>query len=302
MVGKLARHFSVLLLIGMVLFAFAPRNWSAGASQEELVLATTTSAFDSGLLNELNPVFEARFNVRVKVIAVGTGAALRHGRDGDADVVMVHARAAEDEFLKGGWGINRRDLMYNDFVIIGPADDPAGIKGSDSAVESFRRIADNESLFLSRGDDSGTYKKELAIWETAGIVPSGRWYLEIGKGMGDTIVQADQMGAYTLSDRGTFLAMRARVNLAILVEGPIEGGDPLLINRYGVVAVNPARYPEVNYQMAMAYIGFLTSPQGQEIIADFRIDGEQLFYPAALTEEPNFEQYLPEDWTGTKGS
>lgn len=293
MFAKFLRQSLMLLLVGVIVLLLTPRDWSAGASQEELVLATTTSTYDSGLLDRLNPVFEARFNVRVKVIAVGTGAALRHGRNGDADVVMVHARTAEDEFIGGGWGINRRDLMYNDFVIIGPADDPAGIEGSDSAVEAFRRIAESESLFLSRGDDSGTHKKELAIWEAAGVVPSGKWYLEIGKGMGDTIVQADQMGAYTLSDRGTFIAIRARISLEILVEGPVKGGDPMLINPYGVIAVNPAKHTQVNYQMAMAYIGFLTSPQGQQIIADFKKDGEQLFYPTAVSEEPNFDQYVP---------
>ncbi|MFQ6117806.1 MAG: substrate-binding domain-containing protein [Candidatus Bipolaricaulia bacterium] len=282
----------------MIVLLLASRYQSTGASQEVLVLATTTSTYDSGLLERLNPVFEARFNVRVKVIAVGTGAALRHGRDGDADVIIVHARAAEDEFLKGGWGINRRDLMFNDFVIIGPKDDPAGIRDSASAVEAFRRIAGSESLFISRGDNSGTNMKEQEIWERAGISPGGEWYLAVGKGMGDTIVQADQMGAYTLSDRGTFIALRDRISLIILVEGPIKGGDPLLINRYGVIAVNPARHPGVNYQMAMAYIGFLTSPQGQRIIADFKEDGEQLFYPTALSEEPNFAQYVPQGWPG----
>ncbi|MFQ6033625.1 MAG: substrate-binding domain-containing protein [Candidatus Bipolaricaulia bacterium] len=282
----------------MIVLLLASRYQSTGASQEVLVLATTTSTYDSGLLERLNPVFEARFNVRVKVIAVGTGAALRHGRDGDADVIIVHARAAEDEFLKGGWGINRRDLMFNDFVIIGPKDDPAGIRDSASAVEAFRRIAGSESLFISRGDNSGTNVKEQEIWERAGISPGGEWYLAVGKGMGDTIVQADQMGAYTLSDRGTFIALRDRISLIILVEGPIKGGDPLLINRYGVIAVNPARHPGVNYQMAMAYIGFLTSPQGQRIIADFKEDGEQLFYPTALSEEPNFAQYVPQGWPG----
>ncbi|MFQ6090279.1 MAG: substrate-binding domain-containing protein, partial [Candidatus Bipolaricaulia bacterium] len=214
----------------MIVLLLASRYQSTGASQEVLVLATTTSTYDSGLLERLNPVFEARFNVRVKVIAVGTGAALRHGRDGDADVIIVHARAAEDEFLKGGWGINRRDLMFNDFVIIGPKDDPAGIRDSASAVEAFRRIAGSESLFISRGDNSGTNMKEQEIWELAGISPGGEWYLAVGTGMGDTIVQADQMGAYTLSDRGTFIALRDRISLIILVEGPVKGGDPLLIN------------------------------------------------------------------------
>jgi tungstate transport system substrate-binding protein len=262
----------------------------------ELVLATTTSTYDSGLLDELNRAFEERMGVRVKVLAVGTGAALRYGREGMADVVLVHARRAEDRFLEEGWGINRRDVMANDFVIIGPWEDPAGIAGSMSAEEAFTKIAEAHALFLSRGDGSGTELKEREIWERAGIAPGGEWYLTVGKGMGDTIIQADRMGAYTLSDRGTFIALRDKIGLTVLVEGPLKGGDPLLVNPYGIIAVNPARHPRVNYELAMAYIGFLTSPRGQEIIADFKKDGEQLFYPAALSEEPNFAQYLPQGW------
>jgi tungstate transport system substrate-binding protein len=186
--------------------------------------------------------------------------------------------------------------MANDFVIIGPREDPARIAGSRSAAGAFARIAVAQAAFLSRGDGSGTELKEWEIWERAGIAPSGDWYLAIGKGMGDTIIQADRMGAYTLSDRGTFIALQDKIGLVILVEGPRGDGDPLLANPYGIIAVNPARLPRVNYQMAMAYIGFLTSPQGQRIIADFKRGGEQLFYPIALSREPNFEQYLPQGW------
>ena len=288
---------SALLLAGAI-FGLLPKNDrpSVQGLLRELVLATTTSTYDSGLLDELNRAFEERMGVRVKVLAVGTGAALRYGREGMADVVLVHARRAEDRFLEEGWGINRRDVMMNDFVIIGPREDPAGIAGLRSAAEAFTKIAEAHAPFLSRGDGSGTELKEREIWERAGIAPGGEWYLTVGKGMGDTIIQADRMGAYTLSDRGTFIALRDKIDLTVLVEGPLKGDDPLLANPYGIIAVNPGRHPQVNYELAMAYIGFLTSPQGQEIIADFKKDGEQLFYPVALSEEPNFAQYLPQGW------
>ena len=266
--------------------------WGVG----ELVISTTTSVYDTGLLDLLNAVFGERFGVPVKVIAVGTGAALRLAREGNVDLVLVHAREAEDEFLRGGWGINRRDVMYNDFVLVGPPDDPAGIGGLESVVEALRRIAERGARFLSRGDDSGTHKREISLWEVAGVTPSAPWYMESGKGQGDNLVQASLMGAYTLTDRGTFISLRERLELLVLVEGPLTGGDPLLMNPYGVIAVNPAVYPDRNYVMAMAYIGFLTSPEGQRIIGEFRVNGERLFVPMALSREPRFEQYVPQDW------
>lgn len=284
----------LLVFITSVLF-IAPTGVSL-AADEELVLATTTSTYDSGLLGKLNPPFEERFNVDLKVIALGTGAAIRHAKNGDADVIMVHAREYEDEFLKGGWGVNRRDLMYNDFVIIGPESDPAGIQGLNKATRAFQKIATTNSTFISRGDDSGTNKKELSIWDSAEIDPAGKWYLAIGKGMGDTIVQADRMGVYTLSDRGTYLSMKDKIDLEILVQGPLKGGDPALMNSYGVIAVNPAKYSSVNYSMAMAYIGFITSPRGQHIIGNYKVEGEQLFFPDALGEELDFGQYVPQDY------
>jgi tungstate transport system substrate-binding protein len=195
-----------------------------------------------------------------------------------------------------GWGVNRRDLMYNDFIIVGPEDDPAGISDISKATAAFQQVADSGAKFVSRGDDSGTNKKELSIWEAAGVEPGGKWYLQIGKGMGDTLVQADRMGAYTMSDRGTYLSMKDKLDLKILVQGPVKGGDPVLMNPYGVIAVNPAKYPSVNYSMAMAYIGFVTSPRGQEIIGNYEVKGEQLFFPNALGEDPNFAQYVPEDF------
>jgi tungstate transport system substrate-binding protein len=259
--------FWALVLVGIVLIL------GEGNPSGELILATTTSVYDSGLLDELNRAFEAKFDVRVKVLAVGSGTALRHGRDGDVDVVLVHDPEGEEEFLRGGWGVNRRHVMKNDYLIIGPADDPAGIAGL-GCVEAFRKIAAKEVLFISRGDLSGTHKRELEIWKRAGITPSGKWYIEVGAGMGTAIIQADLMGAYTLSDRGTFIALKDKISLKALSEDP---SDPLLSNLYSIMAVNPKRHPHVNYKMAKAYIEFLTS-KGQEIIENYRKGGKQLFY------------------------
>ncbi|ELZ99995.1 molybdate transport protein [Haloferax mediterranei ATCC 33500] len=267
-------------------------------TKQELTLATTTSTYDTGLLDALNPVFEEKFNARVKTISQGTGAAIETARNGDADVILVHARGAEDEFLQEGYGVNRRDVMFNDFVIVGPSNDPAGIKGMERATEAFATIAESESTFVSRGDDSGTNKKELLIWDAAGVDPSGKWYREIGKGMGDTLVQADQSGAYTLSDRGTYLATKTNIKSEILVQGPLKGGPTILKNPYGVIPVNPAKYPDVNYALAMAYVGFLTSPEGQNIISSYTANGSQLFFPNALSESSQFGQYVPEEYEG----
>jgi len=263
----------------------------------ELVLATTTSTYDTGLLDAINPTFEENFGITMKTIPKGTGASLRTARDGDADVILVHARNAEDQFMQDGFGVNRRDVMFNDFVIVGPEDDPAGINGMESATEAFATIAESESTFVSRGDDSGTNKKELIIWEEAGVDPSGQWYREIGKGMGDTLVQANQSGAYTLADRGTYLSMQNEIDLVIHVQGPLKGGPVILKNPYGVMAVNPAKYDDVNYQAAMAYIGFLTSPQGQSMIENYTANGSQLFFPNAISAEPNFGQYVPQGYS-----
>jgi tungstate transport system substrate-binding protein len=249
----------------------------------ELVLATTTSTYDTGLLDELNPVFEKNYGVTIKTIPKGTGASIRTARDGDADVILVHARNAEDTFMQDGFGVNRRDVMFNDFVVVGPEDDPAGINGMDSATEAFSTISEEGTTFVSRGDDSGTNKKELIIWDEAGVEPSGQWYREIGKGMGDTLVQASQSGAYTLADRGTYLSMKDEIDLVIHVQGPLKGGPVLLKNPYGVMAVNPGKYEDVNYEAAMAYIGFLTSSNGQSMIENYTANGSQLFFPNAIS-------------------
>jgi tungstate transport system substrate-binding protein len=264
----------------------------------ELVLATTTSTYDTGLLDELNPVFQETFGVTVRTLARGTGASIRTARDGDADIIFVHARGAEDQFLKDGVGVNRRDVMFNDFVVVGPNEDPAGINGMGSATAAFATVAEAEATVLSRGDDSGTNKKELAIWAEAGIEPSGTWYQETGKGMGDALTQASQVGAYTLADRGTFLSMQDEVDLVVHVQGPLKDGPTILENPYGVIPVNPAKHEDVNYQAAMAYVGFLTGPQGQSLIEGYTRNGAQLFVPNALAPEPQFDQYVPQDYRG----
>lgn len=263
-----------------------------------LTLTTTTSTYDTGLLSEVNGAFEDRFGVEVDAVSQGTGAALETGRNGDSDVIMVHARALEDAFIREGHGINRRDLMFNDFIIVGPSDDPAGISGMDEAPAAFGAIAEAEAVFVSRGDNSGTHQKELDIWDAAGIEPDGAWYRPAGSGMGEVLNQANlESGAYALADRGSYLSMRETLGeLDIVLEGPIEGGPALLANPYGIIAVNPGRHDHVEYDLAMAYIGFLTSIEGQDLIESYRVDGEQLFFPDAVAEDPNFQQYVPEDW------
>jgi tungstate transport system substrate-binding protein len=276
------------------------QSQSGGSGQigdGELVLATTTSTYDTGLLNAIHPTFEKNYGITIKTLPKGTGASLRTARDGDADAILVHARNAEDQFMQDGFGVNRRDVMFNDFVVVGPAGDPAGINGMSSATEAFATIAESSSTFVSRGDDSGTNKKELIVWDEAGMKPSGEWYQAIGKGMGDTLVQASQSGAYTIADRGTYLSMQNEIDLVIHVQGPLKGGPVILKNPYGVMAVNPAKYPDVNFQAAMAYIGFLTSPQGQSMIENYTANGSQLFFPNAISEEPAFGQYVPQGYS-----
>jgi tungstate transport system substrate-binding protein len=269
---------------------------------ETLTLTTTTSTYDTGLLAELNAPFEDMYGVTVDSVAQGTGAALETARNGDSDVVMVHARSLEDEFMQEGYGVNRRDLMFNDFVIVGPESDPAGIQGMSSATEAFSTIAESQSTFVSRGDNSGTHTKELAIWDAAGTDPSGDWYRETGQGMGEVLNIANESDGYTLSDRGTYLSQRSEIDLVILVQGPIEDGPEILANPYGVMAVNPAVHDNVNYDLAMAYVGYITSPQGQDLIDSYQANGEQLFFPRALSEDPDFQQYVPEGWSSDADS
>ena len=270
---------------------------AAGVTGETLTLTTTTSTYDTGLLDEIHGDFEELYGVTVDAVAQGTGAALESARNGDADVVMVHARGLEDEFMRNGYGINRRDLMFNDFVIVGPEDDPAGIDGMGSATDALVAIADAEATFVSRGDNSGTHTKELNLWEAAGTEPGGDWYQETGTGMGEALNVANQQGAYTLSDRGTFISQRSEIDLTILVQGPIEGGPEILANPYGIMAVNPGVHENANYDLAMAYIGWITSPGAQNAISEYQMNGEQLFFPEAVSEDPDFQQYVPEGWS-----
>ncbi|NJL96058.1 MAG: solute-binding protein [Anaerolineae bacterium] len=272
------RWIVLLLVLALVL----PGAALTTAQQDEparLILATTTSTEDSGLLEFILPVFEEQFNADVDVIAVGTGQALELGCNGDADVVLVHARAREDAFVEEGCGTERYDVMYNDFVLVGPADDPAGIAELPSAVEAFLAIQASESLFVSRGDNSGTHSKELSIWAAAGLegAPSGDWYIEAGQGMGDVLNMSNELFAYTLADRATYIALEAAgLDLAIVYEG-----DPILFNPYGVIPVNPARFPEINAELAQQFADWLTSVEAQTLIASFSLNDQQLFVPSS---------------------
>jgi len=243
---------------------------------QTLILATTTSTYDSGLLDFLLPDFEAQHNAKVEVVAVGTGQAIKTAEQGDADVILVHARAREDKFVAEGYGVNRQDVMYNDFVIIGPKEDPAGIEGMTDAAAALAKIAEAQTPFASRGDESGTHSKEKAIWEEAVIEPGGDWYLSLGQGMGATLTFANEKGAYTLTDRGTYLSRQEGLELPILVEG-----DPILFNPYGIIAVNPEKHPHVEYELALKFIEWLTSVDTQEKIGEFGKDrfGMPLFTP-----------------------
>ncbi len=250
------------------------------ARARPLVVASTTSTENSGLFDAILPRFRQRTGIEVRVVAVGTGQALRLARRGDADVLLVHDRRSEEEFVREGFGVERHALMHNDFVVVGPAADPAGVRGAVDVGAALRRIAQQRVPFVSRGDDSGTHKAELRLWADAGIDPSaesGTWYRESGSGMGATLNTAAGMGAYALTDRGTWLAFRNRQDLEILVQG-----DERLTNPYGVILVDPARHPHVNAVDGQRLIDWLVSEEGQGAIREFRIHGEPLFVPDAL--------------------
>jgi tungstate transport system substrate-binding protein len=265
---------SIFIIIALV-FAF-----SCKGKDNEIILATTTSTYDSGLLDVLIPAFQEETGYKVKPIAVGSGEAIALGERGEADVILVHSREAEDKFVEEGYGIDRRDVMHNDYVIIGLEADPANIKGL-TAAEAYKAISENKALFVSRSDDSGTNKKEIEIWEEAGIAPQGDWYIESGQGMGETLRIADEKQAYTMSDRGTYLSLQTSLELVILVEG-----DDILFNPYGVIAVNPKKHKDldINYEGALAFIDFITGERGQAIIKEFGMEkyGEPLFYPDVI--------------------
>lgn len=273
-----------LMQVAIVLLFVALAVGCGPGEPEVLRLATTTSTADSGLLDAILPAFEEEHNAQVDVVAVGTGQAIELGEAGDADVLLVHARSREDAFLAEGHGTARYDVMYNDFVIVGPPADPAGVEGMATAAEALAAIATAGASFASRGDDSGTHTKELSLWDAAGITPDPAWYASLGQGMGETLTYANEQAAYTLTDRGTFLAQQANLpDLAVMVGGTsiAENGDPTLLNPYGVLLVNPDKGENIQDELAQDFADWLTSVETQETISEFGIDsfGQPLFYP-----------------------
>ena len=273
---KRASILSLALLVTILLFGVSPLH---AAADKNIILATTTSTQDSGLLDVLIPIFEKKTGYFVKTIAVGSGQAMSMGQKGEADVLLVHSPAAEEKFVKEGFGINRRLVMHNDFIVVGPAADPAKIKGVKSTVDVFKKIASTGSLFISRGDNSGTNAKEKQIWKEATVKTEGqKWYQQTGLGMGQTLNVASEKAAYTLADRGTYLALKKRLSLDILAEG-----DAILLNIYHVIEVNPAKWPKVNAAGAKAFADFMVAKETQDIIKTFGVDkfGGALFFPDA---------------------
>jgi tungstate transport system substrate-binding protein len=267
-VGLIFRIFLAFCLLGPV-----------HAQQRYITVASTTSTEQSGLFKHLLPVFETKTGIQVRVVALGTGQALDMGRRGDADVVFVHAKPLEEKFLAEGFGVKRHDVMYNDFVLIGPGADPARVRGGKDILEAFRKIRAAQAPFVSRGDKSGTHFAELEIWKAAGIdvaKDKGPWYRDTGQGMGPALNTAAGMNAYILADRGTWLSFKNRGELAVLVEG-----DKRLFNQYGIMLVNPQKHPSVKKELGQAFIDWVVSPEGQNAIASYKINGEQLFFPNA---------------------
>jgi len=250
-------------------------------AQEHLRLSTTTSTEQSGLLNVVLPPFEERFHLKVDVIAVGSGKALKLAENGDVDVILSHAPELEAAFMAAGFGVNRRDVMYNDFIIVGPPNDPAELRATTNAVEAFKKLAAARATFISRGDESGTHQKEKDLWKTASLVPGGDWYVSAGQGMGPVLLMANERRAYTLSDRGTFLTYKQRGDLTI-----VSQGDPVLFNPYAIIAVNPARHAHAKYLEAMELIAWMTAPEGQRLVGGFKREGEVLFHPTAVPQLP----------------
>ncbi|WP_298964761.1 extracellular solute-binding protein [uncultured Roseibium sp.] len=251
----------------------------AAGDEKFIIVQSTTSTQNSGLFDQLLPKFQEKTGIEVRVVAVGTGQAIKNAANGDGDVLLVHSKPSEEKFVADGFGVARADVMYNDFVIVGPSDDPAGIAGSRDVVTALAKIAESKSLFASRGDDSGTHKAELRLWKAAGIDPSedsGSWYRETGSGMGATLNTGTGMNAYVLTDRATWIAFGNKGDHGIAVEG-----DARLFNQYGVILVNPKKHPHVKAELGQVFINWLLSREGQQSIADFEIDGQQLFFPNA---------------------
>lgn len=260
------------LVLGGLLFLVSLVN--TGKGEELLKLATTTSTYETGLLDYIFPPFEKKHNAKIHIISVGTGKAIKLGENGDVDIILVHARAAGDKFVSDGYGVNRRDVMYNDFVILGPKEDPAGISGLNDAKEALRRIYEAKQIFISRGDNSGTHEKEKFFWAKLGLNPKGTWYLDAGQGMSVTLRIADEKNAYVMSDRASYLFNKDKIRLEKLVEG-----DKDLFNPYGVIAVSPYKHAHVNYELSMALIAWLTAPECQKMIAGYRRGGNSCFIP-----------------------
>ena len=272
----LRRSFFGAAALALVL-ALPGLTGQAHAEDEFITVASTTSTANSGLFDYLLPMFEEESGIEVRVVAVGTGKALQQARDGDADVLFVHAKGREEKFVEEGYGVERFDVMYNDFVIVGPQDDPAGVAGMSDVVAALTQIADSKSAFASRGDDSGTHTKERNLWKDAGIdaaASSGDWYRETGSGMGATLNTGIGMGAYVLTDRATWIAFENKGDYQVLVEG-----DEKLFNQYGIILVNPEKYPHVKVEEGQAFIDWILSTEGQQAIASYKLDGQQLFFP-----------------------
>lgn len=265
------RRFILSATTGLALLAALPAS-----AQEFITVASTTSTENSGLFGHILPMFQAETGIEVRVISQGTGQALETGRRGDADVVFVHARAQEEAFVAEGYGVQRFDVMYNDFVIVGPNTDPAGVRGAADAKAAMAAIAEKEAAFASRGDDSGTHSAEKALWASAGLEPAGAWYLSTGSGMGATLNTAAQVPAYALTDRGTWLSFQNRADLEVVFEG-----DPVLFNPYGIMLVNPEKHPHIKAEQGQAFIDWIVSDAGQAAIASFQVGGEQLFFSSA---------------------
>jgi len=271
------RHLLKLALLSLPLLALTPL--APRADDNFIIIQSTTSTQNSGLFEHILPLFTKKTGIEVRVVAVGTGQALKNAENGDGDVVLVHSQPDEEKFVADGWGVKRYPIMYNDFIIVGPGTDPAKIAGLKQAPEALKKIAEAKAPFASRADDSGTHKAELKLWNEAGVDPkasSGSWYLETGSGMGATLNTAVGKQAYALTDRGTWLAFANKDDFKILVEG-----DDKLFNQYGAILVNPAKHPNVKAKEGQAFIDWLVSPEGQAAIASYKIDGQQLFFPNA---------------------
>ena len=268
-----------LSVVGFFAFVMLSLSALSVEADEFIVVQSTTSTQNSGLYDHLLPQFTEKTGIEVRVVAVGTGQAIKNARNGDGDVLLVHAKPAEEAFVAEGYGVSRADVMYNDFIIVGPAADPAGVRGVTDVTEALSAIAEGQAVFASRGDDSGTHKKELALWAAAGIDPSsasGTWYRETGSGMGATLNTGIGMDAYVMTDRATWIKFGNKAGHEILVEG-----DTRMFNQYGVILVNPERHPNVKAEAGQAFIDWILSDEGQQSIAAYEVDGKQLFFPNA---------------------